>query len=153
MTEKQFQNLLAAEAVVHCEGGIWFKTNEGRFQCVSDGTLAELKASDIVRKICSKDKIIEMIDRVGFITVIQAPNEKVRKEFYQQAMDKYDELEWIRVIKTAYLHGQDQRLQPYEEAYAKQAANYFHGEAAYLLNLPFSSIEAYIGEKVTSDDW
>ena len=94
-----------------------------------------------------------MIDRVGFITVIQAPNEKVRKEFYQQAMDKYDELEWIRVIKTAYLHGQDQRLQPYEEAYAKQAANYFHGEAAYLLNLPFSSIEAYIGEKVTSDDW
>ena len=65
-------------------------------------------------------------------------------------MDKYDELEWIRVIKTAYLHGQDQRLQPYEEAYAKQAANYFHGEAAYLLNLPFSSIEAYIGEKVTT---
>ena len=53
MTEKQFQNLLAAEAVVHREGGIWFKTNEGRFQCVSDGTLAELKASDIVRKICS----------------------------------------------------------------------------------------------------
>ena len=106
----------------HREGGIWFKPNEGRFQCVSDGTLAELKASDIVRKICSKDKIIEMIDRVGFITVIQAPNEKVRKEFYQQAMDKYDELEWIRVIKTAYLHGQDQRLQP--DVYKRQVDMY-----------------------------
>lgn len=149
MNKKQFLELKPQDAIVHREHGIWVKNNQGSFQCISDGTLAELNSEDIVRKVCTKDEILEMIDRVGFITTIQAPNEKVRKEFYQQAMNKYDELEWVRVIKSAYLHGRDQRLQSYEEEYA----NHFHGEAAYWLKIPFSKIEAYIGDRVTSDDW
>lgn len=153
MNKKQFLELKPQDAIVHREHGIWVKNDQGSFQCISDGTLAELNSEDIVRKVCTKDEILEMIDRVGFITTIQAPNEKVRKEFYQQAMNKYDELEWVRVIKSAYLHSRDQRLQSYEEEYAKQASEYFHGEAAYWLKIPFSEVEAYIGDRVTSDDW
>lgn len=153
MNKKQFHELKPEDGVIHCDHGVWVKNNQGSFQCISDGTLAELNSEDIVRKVCTKDEMMEMIDRVGFITTIQAPNEKVRKEFYQQAMNKYDELEWIRVIKSAYLHGRDRRLQPYEEEYAKRASEYFHGEAAYWLKIPFLEVEAYIGDKVTSEDW
>lgn len=153
MNKKQFLELKPQDGVVHREHGIWVKNEQGSFQCVSDGITADLNAEDIVRKTCTMDEMLEFIDRVGFITTIQAPNEKCRKEFYHQAMSKYDELEWVRVIKSAYLHGQDQRLQPYEEEYAAAASDYFHGEAAYLLNIPFTSVEAYIADKVTSDDW
>lgn len=153
MNKKQFLELKPKDAVVHREHGIWVKNELGSFQCVSDGSIAELDREDIIRRTCTKDEMLDFIDRVGFITTIQAPNEKIRKEFYQQAMEKYNELEWIKVIKSAYLHGKDQRLQTYEEEYGKRASDYFHGEAAYLLDIPFAFVEAYITDKVTSDDW
>lgn len=153
MNKKQFHELKPMDAVVHREYGIWVMKEMNTFHCVSDGKLAELNSEDIVRKVCTKDEILEMIDRVGFITTIKAPNDKVRREFYQQAMDKYDELEWVRVIKTAYLYGRERGLQPYEEEAAKRASEYFHGEAAYWLEIPFKEVEAYIKDKVTSDDW
>ena len=153
MDKKQFLKLKPQDGIIHREHGIWVKNEEGDFSCINDGSIAELNPDDVIRRTVTQDEISEVIDRIGFITTIQAPNEKVRKEFYQQSMRKYDEIEWVRVIKSAYLHGKDQRLQPYEEEYSKRASDYFHGEIAFLLNIAFTSVEAYIAEKVTSDDW
>jgi hypothetical protein len=43
---------------------------------------------EIVRHVASKEDILEAIGRIGFIRTIQAPNDKIRREFYNKAMSK-----------------------------------------------------------------
>ena len=110
-------------------------------------------STEIVRKICDKNSITEAIERVGFIRTIQAPNEKLRKELYDMAMNKFDEIEWIRIIKSVYLRKQDCRLSPWEENYGATAKEFFHGEISILLNIPYENVEQYITQAVSSDSW
>jgi len=99
---------------------------------------------EIVRKIADKDAFSEAIERIPYIRTIQAPNDKIRRELYDEAMSKYDEIEWIKVIKTVYLRRQQKKLLPYETAYSAAAQGYLHGEASVLFDMPASSVEAYI---------
>jgi CarD family transcriptional regulator len=99
---------------------------------------------EIIRKIVPKETILEAIDRMGFIRTIQASNDKTRKELYDKAMAKYDEIEWIKVIKTVYLQQKARRLMSYELAYSEKARGYLHGEISVLLEIPLDEVEDYI---------
>jgi CarD family transcriptional regulator len=103
-----------------------------------------VRKNDIVRTIAPKDEILEAIDRVCFIRTIQAPNDKVRREFYEEAMAKYDEIEWIKVIKSVYRRKQGGRLMQGEAEYAGRAKSYFHSEISVVLGIPVDEVEAYI---------
>jgi CarD family transcriptional regulator len=117
-----------------------------------DGAVKEVAEDDgeIVRKIMSREAILEVIDRIGFVRTIQAPNDKVRHEFYQEAMAQYDELEWVKVIKTAYMRQQERRLTPTETACSEKAKGYLHGEISVLLDMPADEVGDYIAAAVAS---
>ena len=72
---------------------------------------------------------------------------------YDMAMNKFDEIEWIRIIKSVYLRKQDCRLSPWEENYGATAKEFFHGEISILLNIPYENVEQYITQAVSSDSW
>jgi CarD family transcriptional regulator len=105
---------------------------------------------EIVRKIADKETIADAIGRIPYIRTIQAPNEKTRMAFYEEAMSKYDEVEWIKVIKSVYLRRQKGIKSP-EAAYAARAVQYLHSEVAILLDIPFADVENFIGESVTQN--
>lgn len=108
---------------------------------------------EIVRGISSKEKILDVIDRVGFITTIKAPNDKIRKELYEDALKEFDEVEWIKVIKSSYLRKQDGRLMQGETEYAEIAKSYLHGEISVVLGMPVNEVEGYISSAVYNDKW
>ena len=109
--------------------------------------------NEIVRSICFKEVIEEAIDRVGFIQTLKAPNDKIRKEVYDAAMEEYDEISWISIIKTIYIREKDHKLMQNELEYSKKAKEYFHSEVSILLNIDYKHVEKYISDKVSSDEW
>ena len=68
-------------------------------------------------------------------------------------MAEYDEISWIRIIKTIYIREKDHRLIPLELEYSKQAKEYFHSEVSILLNIDYKDVEKYISDKVSNDEW
>ena len=107
----------------------------------------------IIRKVVSKDEMLEILSRIPYIRTIQAPNNKIRAEFYEEAMEAYDEVEWIKVIKTVYIRGGEQKLAPGEEAYAQKAKKFFYGEVSILLDIPENEVEAYITHAIEEGLW
>jgi CarD family transcriptional regulator len=108
---------------------------------------------EIVRGIASKEAILEAVDRTGFIPAIRAPNDKVRIEIFGDAMAEYDEIEWIKVIKSVYLRREERRLSPTEIEFAERAKQYLHGEISVLLEIPMNKVEAHIAAAVSNSDW
>ena len=75
---------------------------------------------------------------------INAPKEKIRNEFYAEAIDTYDCLEWIKVIKSVYIRQKAGRLSDTEVAFAAAAKEYFEGEISAALTIPLQDVENYI---------
>lgn len=61
----------------------------------------------IIREVSTKEELSELMERMPYIQTIQAPNGKVRKELYELSMKKYDDVEWVKVIKSVYLRMED----------------------------------------------
>lgn len=108
---------------------------------------------EIVRAVCSREQMEELIRRVPYIRTIQAPNDRFRRALYDEAMTKFDGVEWISVIKSVYIRSRDQRLAPFEREYEQRAKAYFYGEASAVLGLPTDRVESYIAETVADDAW
>ncbi|MCB6568066.1 hypothetical protein LI142_00970 [Eubacterium limosum] len=107
----------------------------------------------LLRKVISKDDLTDILSRIPYIRTIQAPNNKIREELYETAMAAYDELEWIRVIKTAYLRKEEGKQMPFEEKYSRQAKDYFHLEVSVVMDIPFDQVEDYIASAIADDLW
>lgn len=135
--------------VIYAADGIYSLREYESGKCDS----SPFDGEDIIRLIADKEKILDAISRVGFITVINVPNEKIRKELYEDAMREYDEIEWIKVIKSAYLRKHNGRLFEGEASLAEQAKRYFHCEISIVLGIPVSGVEAYISNAVSEDKW
>lgn len=145
--------------VVLRDGGIWrvADVNGATARLVEHegDAVRELPLDDenIVRVVASKEKILDLIDRMGFIPVIQAPHDKARRELYQASMAMYDEIEWARVIKSVYLRQQSKALSKEETALGDQAKRFLHGEISVALGIPLDQVESHISEAVERDPW
>lgn len=110
-----------------------------------DGVVEKKNASDgYIREISSQTDLEELIERMPYIRTIQAATSKGRKELYQMAMDEYDDVEWVKVIKSAYLRVQENRYEEYELEYAKKAKDFLYQEIALRLDVPFEKVEEYL---------
>lgn len=110
-----------------------------------DGVVEKKNASDgYIREISSRTDLEELIERMPYIRTIQAATSKGRKELYQMAMDEYDDVEWVKVIKSAYLRIQENRYEEYELEYAKRAKEFLYQEIAIRLAVPFEKVEDYL---------
>lgn len=109
----------------------------------------EAEKSEIVRKISSRNDLDELIERIPFTHTIQAPNSKIRKEFYQNAMAAYEDLEWVRVIKSVYLRVSDHNYEEYELDFSDRAKQYLYGQMSIVYNVPFDEVEEFLSETIT----
>ncbi|MDR3230126.1 MAG: hypothetical protein LBT65_01685 [Synergistaceae bacterium] len=144
----------AGQYVICRSGGVWrvSESDVGTVLLVEHESGAEKTlpagSEEIVRAIASRETILEAIERVAYIRTIEAPNAKARMRLYDEAMRKYDEIEWIKIIKTVYLRQREKRLMPNEIAYAGKAKGYFHGEISVLLEMPLQKVEQHIGSVI-----
>lgn len=101
-----------------------------------------------VREISTKEELEELIERMPYVQTIQAPNSKARKELYQLAMDEYDDVEWVRVIKSIYLRMEDNRYDEFEQSYMEKAKNFLYKEIAIRFNLPFGEVDDFVNNTI-----
>jgi len=111
-------------------GGVWQVDKVDDHICLNEhasgnASTVSVHHNDILRSVASRKEILEVIDRIGLIRTIQAPNNKIRREFYQEALAQYDKGEWGKVIKSAYLRKQERRLTHGETEYADKAKAFF----------------------------
>jgi CarD family transcriptional regulator len=107
---------------------------------------------EIVRKIASKETILDAIERIAFVRTIQAPTDRARRKLYDEAMSKYDEIEWVKVIKTVFLRQKIMgSLKPSELEYLERAKRFFHAEISILLGMPVEDVEDYVSSAISSN--
>ena len=104
--------------------------------------------TELVRKVITASEMEEIVERIPYIRTLNITSERYRQELYQKSLDKYDEVEWIKLIKTIYIRHQKKQTQNYELKYFKAAKNIFHEEISLLLNIPLPKIETYIKQKI-----
>ena len=118
---------------------------ENLYVITKDGVVEKKNTSDgYIREVSSQTDLVELIERMPYIRTIQAATSKGRKELYQMAMDEYDDVEWVKVIKSAYLRVQENRYEEYELEYAKRAKDFLYQEIALRLDVPFEKVEEYL---------
>lgn len=110
--------------------------------------VSEAEEADVIRQISSKEALEELIERMPYIQTIQAPNSKIRKEFYQTAMEEYEDLQWVRIIKSVYLRVEEKHYEAFEPDYAKKAKDYLYREIALVFEIPFEDVEQFLNETI-----
>ena len=103
-----------------------------------------VQSSLVARRAVKREEAMEILDRIPYIRTIKAPKERIRNEFYAEAMNEYDCVEWIKVIKSVYIRQRDGSLSGEELAFASEAKEYFHSEVSIALSIPYSEVESYI---------
>jgi CarD family transcriptional regulator len=149
----------SGQYVICRSGGVWrvdtVGNNEIHLTEHETGSVKIVPANsdEIVREISSKEIILEIIERIWFIATIKAQRDKIRLQIYKDAMELYEEIEWVKIIKSVYLRREDHRLSSVEIEYAERAKRYLHGEISVLLAIPTDKVEAHIAAAVSADDW
>ena len=95
---------------------------EDTYVITSKGVIKKQESIDgFVREISTGEELEELIERMPYIQTIQAPNGKARKELYQLAMDEYDDVSWVKVIKSVHLRMEANRYDEFEPNYMERA--------------------------------
>lgn len=89
-----------------------------------------------------------MMERMPYIQTIQAPNGKVRRELYELSMKKFDDVEWVKVIKSVYLRMEDRRYEDFEPGYMEKAKQFLYGEIAVCFEIPFEEVEQFVNDTI-----
>lgn len=145
--------------VICRSGGVWLIEELSDADCrlrrynSADIQYVSTESDEIVRCISSKADIEEVIDRVGFIRTIQAPSDRLRLSFLEKSMAEFDDVEWVKVIKTVYLRAQERPVSAKEQALSDRAKDYFYSEISIVLNMPVTEAEGYIADCVEQDNW
>lgn len=102
----------------------------------------------IIREISTKEELEELIERMPYTQTIQAPNGKTRRELYQLAMSEFDDLEWVRIIKSVYLRMEEKRYEDFEPEYLEKARKFLYGEIAVRFQISIEEVENFLTKKI-----
>lgn len=97
----------------------------------------------------SKGQATEIIERLLYIRTLQAPNDKIPGELFEEALSKDDPVEWVKVIKTCYARNNfdADRKRPLPQKLSllgENAVKRFNGEIAASLGIQPTEAEDYI---------
>ncbi len=103
----------------------------------------------IMRELISNEEAEKLIDEIPNIEFIWEANDKQREQIFKDAMRKYDCREWIRVIKTLYLHKQERisegkKVTAIDEKYLHLAEDSLYSELSLALVMPKEKVQDYI---------
>ena len=93
------------------------------------------------------------MDEISEIEALLEKNDKERERQYKEAIRSGDPRQWVRIIKTSYLRGQERIAQGkkaamIDERYFHAAEEQLYEELSIALNLPKEDMRAYIGRHV-----
>lgn len=122
----------------------------GKMYVITESAVAEKTEAmeGIIREVSTKEELFELMERMPYIQTIQAPNGKVRKELYELSMKQYDDVEWVKVIKSVYLRMEDRRYEDFEPGYMEKAKQFLYGEIAVRFEIPYEEVEQFVNDTI-----
>lgn len=118
---------------------------EGTFVITPEGIIPKTNAMvGFIREISTKEELVELMERMPYITTISAPNRKVRRELYDMAMEKYEDIEWVKVIKSVYLRMKNHGYEEFEPEYMERAKKYLYSEIAVRFDISMDEAEGFV---------
>jgi CarD family transcriptional regulator len=109
-----------------------------------DGIFPRADVKEYVRPISSKEELTDLIERMPYITTINAPNGKARRDLYDITMEKYEDVEWVRVIKSVYLRMKDHKYEDFEPQYMNKAKEFLYGEISKQFGMDIEDVEKFV---------
>lgn len=109
----------------------------------------------IIRPVISREAADELIDNIQDIETLWITDAKRRESVYKEALLKCDCREWIKIIKTLYLHQQSRiaegkKATASDEKYLRIAEDNLYGELAIPLKMDKDMVEEFIIERVNA---
>ncbi|MEE0859328.1 MAG: CarD family transcriptional regulator [Acutalibacteraceae bacterium] len=106
-----------------------------------------------MKKVLTKDEILELINAMPCEEDIWVSNESDRKDKYKEILARGDRTELVRLIKTLYIHKQNQKkagkkLHLADERFLKDAERILYDEFAYVLNIAQDEVLPFIMGKI-----
>ncbi len=117
---------------------------ETDYVITKDGVVSGSETNEFIRFISSREELSELIERMPYITTINAPNKKSRRELYDMAMEKYDDVEWVRIIKSVYHRMQDHKYEEFETEYLTRAKGFLYGEISRQFGIELKDVENFV---------
>ncbi|MBR1857268.1 MAG: hypothetical protein IJ803_09400 [Oribacterium sp.] len=117
---------------------------ETDYVITKDGVVSGSETNEFIRFISSREELSELIERMPYITTINAPNKKSRRELYDMAMEKYDDVEWVRIIKSVYHRMQDHKYEEFEPEYLTRAKRFLYGEISRQFGIELKDVENFV---------
>ncbi len=108
-----------------------------------------------MRRILSKDEILDIIESMPDNEIIWIENDNERKEKYKEIISGGDRTKIVKLIKTLYLHQQNQKqigkkLHISDERLLKEAEKVLYDEFAFVLNINRDDVLSYIIDRIES---
>ena len=122
--------------------------SEKDYVITKDGIFSRADVKEYVRPISSKEELTDLIERMPYITTINAPNGKARRDLYDITMEKYEDVEWVRVIKSVYLRMKDHKYEDYEPEYLNKAKEFLYGEISKQFGMDIEDVEQFVCSEV-----
>ena len=122
--------------------------SETDYVITKDGIFSRADVKEYVRPISSKEELTDLIERMPYITTIDAPNKRTRKVLYDMAMEEYKDVEWVRVIKSVYLRMSDHKYEDYEPEYLNKAKEFLYGEISKQFGMDIEDVEQFVCSEV-----
>ena len=115
--------------------------------------VANQKVTSKLRRVLSKDEIIELIQSLRSTEVLWIENEQQRKEKYKELIDGSDRRGLIEMIKSLYIHQkmlneQGKKLHLVDERFFKEAEKILYDEFALVLNIKTDEVIPFIASQL-----
>ena len=115
----------------------------------------ELRAK--MRRVLSTEEIYQVIEEMPNQTMVWIDDEKSRMKEYKEIIMKGNHKEIVKLIKSLYLHRQDQRaigknLHKIDERFLKDAEKLLYDEFAYVLQIKPEQVLPFIQERMEKEE-
>lgn len=106
-----------------------------------------------MRKVLTKEQIMDIIEAMPQENSIWINNESERKEKYREILNLGDRKELVRLIKTLYIHKQNQKqcgrkLHLADEKFLRDAEKILYDEFAFVLEIKPDEVIDFIASKL-----
>lgn len=106
-----------------------------------------------MKKILSKDEIMELIEQVSQSDLEWVNNDNLRKEKYRNILKSGDRLEMMKLVKILYQHQQKlkktgKKFHANDDKIFKEAEKILYDEFAYVLNIQQEEVVPFIARQI-----
>lgn len=105
------------------------------------------------RRLMSEEDAWALLREIQDIDEIWVSNDKLREEKYKEALNSFDNRQWVGIIKTLYFRKQERiaqgkKMAAMDERYLKMAEDALYSEMAFVMGKEKDEIPSFIREYI-----